>query len=82
VSTLTRLQPGMVILSAGIRYRVELVNESRAFCVPTEKRTEVFQPKTGKNAGAELVIEKRQPGISISPNAECEIVEWPRGEAA
>ncbi len=75
--TLTRLQVGMVIKHGGTDYRVDLVNESRARCVPLEK-VKVKQVMFDKRSGTEKEVEFSRSGgaISISPNSEVEIVSW------
>lgn len=66
-----RLQEGMVILTGGERYRVDLVNYSRARCVPLEKRATTIVDKV---MGKERTFEKFGGSINISPNAECKIL--------
>jgi hypothetical protein len=72
--TLTKLQPGMIVLFDGARHRVVMVNESRARIVPMEKvETQVKQIIDGKKVVV-ASFSKYGAGQNISPNSEIEIV--------
>lgn len=74
--SLTRLQPGHIIVFSGERWRVTSVNDCRAVITPMEKRkTEVKQIIDGK----EVVVasfNKYGASVNISPNSEVEIVGY------
>lgn len=74
-ATLTRLQPGMLVLAAGLRCRVVLVNDSRAKLQPVDRRERVVLPQTGKDAGKTVIIRERLPAFDVSPNSEVPILE-------
>ena len=65
----------MVIKHSGIQYRVDMVNESRARCVPLEK-VKVKQTMFDKRTGADKEVEFERVGgaINISPNSEVEVI--------
>jgi hypothetical protein len=69
---LTRLQRGMVVMLNGAEHVVDLVNETRARCVPM-RRVRVDFYDRGGNACS---FEHDAAAISISPNSEIKIVRW------
>ncbi len=73
--SLTFLQVGMQFKHGGSVYRVEMVNESRARCVPVDK-IKVKQTMFDKRTGADKEVEFERTGgaINISPNSEVEVV--------
>lgn len=74
--TLTKLQPGMIVLFDGARHRVVMVNESRARIVPMEKvETQVEQIIDGKKVVV-ASFSKYGAGQNISPNSEIPIVGY------
>lgn len=80
--TLSRLQPGMIIIHEGRRHRVVMVNDCRARVIPLERvQREVEQIIDGKKV---VVASFSAPGAAqnISPNSTCEIVgfEQPNNE--
>lgn len=68
---LTRLQLGMVIEMSGVRYRVDMVNDCRARCVPLDK---VKVQVEDKLKGVTKEFERFGSSINISPNSECDII--------
>ncbi len=75
-NTLTKLQPGHIVLFAGARHRVTLVNECRARIVPMEKvQTEVEQIIDGKKVVV-ATFSKYGVAQNISPNSEIEIIGY------
>jgi hypothetical protein len=70
-STKARLRVGMIILTGGERYRVDLVNYSRARCMPLEKRSITIVDKVMLK---ERTFEKFGGAINISPNSDCLIL--------
>jgi len=73
-TTLTRLQPGMIVMFSGERHVVKMVNESRAFIVPEKRRhVEVKSIEDGKEV-IKASFTKPGDGISISPNSEIDII--------
>lgn len=74
--TLTRLQPGHIIMFSGERHRVTMVNDCRAVIVPMEKRkTEIQQTIDGKQVVVAR-FSKYGSSVNISPNSEVEIVGY------
>lgn len=75
MNTLTYLQEGMLIKLGGVTYEVDMVNDCRARCRPTEKVT-VKRKMFDKRSGQEKEIEFSHTAavINISPNSECEIL--------
>lgn len=73
-ASLTKLQLHDVILLDGALHRVDLVNDCRARCIPTARRLKTYVPQTGRDAGKEIAFSSCGPCISISPNAECEVL--------
>ena len=73
---LTFLQVGMVFLHGGCKYRVDMVNNSRARCVPVDK-VKVERKMFDKRSGEEKVVVFEHAGttINISPNSEVQIVK-------
>jgi hypothetical protein len=82
MNSLARLQPNMIVRFEAREWRVALVNESRALLVPRERVVRVFVPETGPNAGKEVRVAAIGTGISVSPNSELPIVQWPGLEVA
>lgn len=72
--SLTRLQRGMIVEVNHAQYRVEMVNESRARCLPLNrtKKTVVFTNAKGEDC--EFTPETTGGAINISPNAELPII--------
>lgn len=71
-NTLTRLQPGMVVVLRGEQWRVSLVNECRAHCVPVRAKERVVIRDWSGAVRREYWAQRR--GIDISPNSEVEVV--------
>lgn len=71
---LTRLQPGMEIVYAGERCRVLMVNDCRALVQPIAQRRRTVTPQTGRYAGKTRTFTEPRKKISISPNAEVDIL--------
>jgi hypothetical protein len=69
-----KLRVGDIIKIGEELYRIDLVNECRARCVPLAKRVETIRPQTGPAAGKVITISKSQAPISISPTSEVERV--------
>jgi len=72
--TLSRLQPGHIVLFEGRKHRVIMVNDSRARILPLEKvQKTIEQIIDGKKV---TVASFSGPGVAvnISPNSLCEIV--------
>lgn len=73
---LTLLQKGMLFKHQGAVYRVDMVNECRARCVPVNRvkvEREMFDKRTGENKV--VSFEHDGAAINISPNSEVEIVK-------
>ena len=69
---MTRLQKGMVIQWRGEKWRVALVNDCRAHCVPVRRKEKrVIRDWSG---GVRREFWVPRAGIDISPNSEVEIV--------
>ncbi len=76
-ATLTRLQLHDVIMLDGRMHRVNLINDCRARCIPVTGKLRTFVPATGEKAGQTVTIKDPGNPISISPNAESEIIgKW------
>jgi hypothetical protein len=74
-----RLRVGMIVMLQGSEHRVEMVNPSRAHCVPlTKKKVEI---KTRFDEAVKT-FEKDRPGLDISPNSEIQVLRWERQHAA
>lgn len=74
---MTRLQPNMIIELQGVKYRVDMVNDCRARCVPMDKivvKSTMFDKRKGENK--EVVFTRTGSSINISPNSECEILGY------
>lgn len=67
---LTRLQRGFVVQWRGRKWRVVMVNDCRAVLKLTHRRVVVVRDRFGK----ERKVREREEGVSVSPNAEVEIV--------
>jgi hypothetical protein len=72
---LTFLQEGMIIKLSGVEYRVEMVNDCRARCVPLHKVKVTVKDKLKDK---EVTFERSAGPINISPNSECEILRRDR----
>lgn len=81
MTTVTYLQEGMLIKIGGIVYEVDMVNDCRARCIPTEK-VKVKHVMTDKKTGDPKEVEFSRSGtaINISPNSECEIIGYKKRE--
>jgi len=78
--TLTKLQPGHIVMFNGARHRVTMVNDCRARIVPMEKvETQVEQIIDGKKVVV-ASFSKYGVGQNISPNSEIEIVGYAKTE--
>lgn len=74
--TLTKLQPGHIVMFNGARHRVTMVNDCRARIVPMEKvETQVEQIIDGKKVVV-ASFSKYGAGQNISPNSEIEIIGY------
>lgn len=69
--TLTYLQAGMIIKLGGVEYRVEMVNDCRARCVPLQKIKVTVKDKLRDK---EVTFERSAGPVNISPNSECQIL--------
>lgn len=74
MTTLTHLQPGMIVIAFSQQCRVVMVNESRAVLVPLRKNLRCYVPKTGKNAGKTVLFAESPRPISVSPNSDVPIL--------
>lgn len=72
--SLTRLQEGMIIDHCGAEYRVDMVNECRARCVPVNKTRKTVAFTNKKGEACEFTPEFTGSAINISPNSECQIL--------
>ncbi len=79
----SRLRVGMIVMLQGCEHRVEMVNGSRARCVPLSKKKVEIKTRFGED-GEAITFEKNRPGMDISPNSEIEIIRQekvvPHGE--
>ena len=74
--TLTKLQPGHIVMFNGARHRVTMVNDCRARIVPMEKvETQVEQIIDGKKVVV-ASFSKYGAGQNISPNSEIPILGY------
>ena len=67
----TCLQQGMLILVGDKKYRVERVNECRAYCVPARKHRVIIKDKVFNKVRQFMATGS---AINISPNSDCRIV--------
>ena len=71
---LTRLRVHDVFQLEGRLHRVDLVNDSRARCVPIVRMTRTFTPQTGAKAGETVEFDQQLNCVNISPNSEVDII--------
>jgi hypothetical protein len=78
--TLTKLQPGHIVMLDGCRHRIVMVNDCRARAVPCDKvQSTIEQIVDGKKVVV-ASFSKYGVGQNISPNSEIPIVGYEKPE--
>src|SRR5688572_1135991 len=79
--TLSRLQPGMIILHEGRKHRVVMVNDCRARILPIEKIQKTVEQIIDGKKTVVASFSSFGAALNISPNSTCEIIGFEQSDA-